>query len=143
MFTRNILLILILCLCGTVSATDLTLTLTNIRSTQGKIYVFVYNYENQYPMTPYKHYVFDKSPDGTGAMQVALDGLPYGKYSIAVLDDENSNEKLDRWLGIPREGYGFSNKARTRFLDLPEFSDLMLEFNHDSQRCTIEMKYLL
>ena len=35
--------------------------------------------------------------------------LPYGTYAISVLDDENNNAEMDRTLGMPREGYGFSN----------------------------------
>lgn len=36
--------------------------------------------------------------------------LPPGKYAVAVLHDENENQKMDRnWLGIPKEGFGFAN----------------------------------
>lgn len=42
--------------------------------------------------------------------------LPPGRYAIAVIHDENENEKLDRnFLGIPREGFGFANNPRVTF----------------------------
>lgn len=39
-------------------------------------------------------------------------GLPAGKYAIAVYQDVDSDNKLDRWFGlIPKEPYGFSNNV--------------------------------
>lgn len=39
-------------------------------------------------------------------------GLPAGQYAIAVYQDIDSNNKLDRWFGlIPKEPYGFSNNV--------------------------------
>jgi uncharacterized protein (DUF2141 family) len=39
-----------------------------------------------------------------------FEGIPPGTYSLAVVQDENMNGKLDtNWLGIPKEGYGFAN----------------------------------
>jgi len=45
-----------------------------------------------------------------------------GTYALAVIHDENMNGKLDaNGLGIPTEGYGFSNDA-TASLGTPPFS---------------------
>lgn len=42
-----------------------------------------------------------------------FEGVPSGTYALVVLHDENMNGKLDtNWLGIPKEGYGFSNDAK-------------------------------
>ena len=41
-----------------------------------------------------------------------IHGLPAGKYAIAVFQDSDSDNTLDRWLGlIPKEPYGFSNNV--------------------------------
>jgi uncharacterized protein (DUF2141 family) len=38
--------------------------------------------------------------------------LPAGKYAVAVFQDIDNNNKLDRWLGLlPKEPYGFSNNV--------------------------------
>lgn len=43
---------------------------------------------------------------------VELHGLPAGEYAIAIIQDLNQNQKLDRKLGIlPKEPYGFSNNT--------------------------------
>ena len=39
--------------------------------------------------------------------------LPAGKYAVQVMHDENDNGKLDaNFMGIPIEGYGFSNNPQ-------------------------------
>lgn len=50
--------------------------------------------------------------------EVALhfEDLPFGTYAVAVIHDLNGNRKVDtNLLGIPKEGYGFSNNARSLF----------------------------
>ena len=47
---------------------------------------------------------------------ISIDSLEYGNYAIKVFHDENSNGELDsNILGIPTEGYGFSNNASSWF----------------------------
>jgi uncharacterized protein (DUF2141 family) len=47
--------------------------------------------------------------------------LPPGRYGVAVMHDENENQKLDRnFLGIPKEGFGFANNPRV-LLSAPSF----------------------
>ena len=42
-----------------------------------------------------------------------FEDIPPGTYALAVIHDENMNGKLDtNWLGIPKEGYGFSNDVK-------------------------------
>jgi uncharacterized protein (DUF2141 family) len=39
-----------------------------------------------------------------------------GTYAVVLFHDENSDGKFKRnWLGLPKEGYGFSNDAPTRW----------------------------
>src|SRR3712207_8137084 len=42
------------------------------------------------------------------AGRIRLTGLAPGAWALAVIHDENGNGRLDRLLGIPREGFGFS-----------------------------------
>jgi uncharacterized protein (DUF2141 family) len=51
-----------------------------------------------------------------GRAAVRFDGLRPGVYAVAVLHDENENSKMDfNFLGMPLEGYGFSNDASAPF----------------------------
>jgi len=42
-----------------------------------------------------------------------FEDIPPGTYALVVIHDENMNGKLDtNWVGIPKEGYGFSNDVK-------------------------------
>jgi len=64
-----------------------------------------------------------------------------GTYALAVIHDENLNGKLDvNWLGIPSEGYGFSNDARAA-LGAPSFSAASFAYDGRSLALTISLNY--
>ena len=59
----------------------------------------------------------------SGTMQIVFKDIPPGEYAISVIHDANSNGKLDKnFLGIPREGFGFSNDAMGSF-GPPEYTE--------------------
>ncbi len=49
------------------------------------------------------------------ARTIHFEGLPSGTYAIALVHDENSNNKMDTTFGIPREGFGFSRNPAIHF----------------------------
>jgi uncharacterized protein (DUF2141 family) len=54
--------------------------------------------------------------------------VPYGNYAIVAFQDENRDGEFNQnWLGMPKEGFGFSDNPST--LRKPVFSDA--EFNVD------------
>ena len=60
-----------------------------------------------------------------------FEDIPPGTYALAVIHDENMNGKLDtNFLGIPKEGYGFSNDAKA-LLGAPSFT--AASFPYDGQ----------
>jgi len=66
-----------------------------------------------------------------------FEDIPPGTYAMAVVHDENMNGKLDtNWLGIPTEGYGFSNDAKG-ILGAPSFS--AASFTYDGQNLDLTM----
>lgn len=49
----------------------------------------------------------------TGSIELEFEGLIPGDYAIRLMHDENGNGKLDQNLiGMPTEGYGYSNNPR-------------------------------
>ena len=120
----------------------LNINLSNIRNADGYIYIFIYQYENQYPYSPYKYYKVAKSKLNNGCLIAKIANLDYNStYAISLIDDENNNEDLDRWLGIPHEGYGFSNNIKP-FLSLPEFEDLTFSFKQN-KTMNVKVQYVL
>ena len=64
-----------------------------------------------------------------------------GVYAIAVYHDEDASRKLNRTgLGLPSEGYGFSNNPAT-LAGLPAFRSVRLNMPKAGLTTHIKMKY--
>ncbi|MEM6799777.1 MAG: alpha/beta fold hydrolase [Bacteroidota bacterium] len=51
-----------------------------------------------------------------GTASLLLTEVEAGEYTLTYFHDENENGKFDRnFMGIPKEGYGFSNNAEGKF----------------------------
>ncbi len=67
--------------------------------------------------------------------------IPPGTYAMVVIHDENMNGKLDtNALGIPKEGYGFSNNAK-KWLGTPSFSDASFSYDGQNVDLTMSLNY--
>jgi len=64
-----------------------------------------------------------------------------GDYAVAVYHDENDDHDFNRSLiGLPTEGYGFTNDAPT-VIGLPSFGDARLTVPPGETRTTIHLRY--
>jgi uncharacterized protein (DUF2141 family) len=99
-----------------VNAGELTVTVSDIRAAKGSLLVSVVNTEaawngEEKPLAADKVVVADKVKPGEPV--VFKFNLPAGSYAVQVMHDENDNGKLDsNFMGIPIEGYGFSNNPQ-------------------------------
>lgn len=70
-----------------------------------------------------------------------FEDIPPGTYALAVIHDENMNGKLDtNWVGVPTEGYGFSNDAKA-LLGAPSFSAASFPYDGQNLDMTISLRY--
>jgi len=70
-----------------------------------------------------------------------FEDIPPGTYAMVVIHDENMNGKLDtNALGIPKEGYGFSNNAK-KWLGTPSFSDASFSYDGQNVDLTMSLNY--
>lgn len=70
-----------------------------------------------------------------------FEDIPPGTYAMAVIHDEDMNGKLDaNWLGVPTEGYGFSNDA-TGVLGPPPFSAASFKYDGQNVDLTMSLHY--
>jgi uncharacterized protein (DUF2141 family) len=71
-----------------------------------------------------------------------FEGLTPGNYAVSLFHDRNGNGKLDKnFLGIPREGYGFSNDEFNWYGAAPDFSKASVELEQDETlELTIDVK---
>lgn len=74
--------------------------------------------------------------------QIRFTGFVPGGYALTLFHDENSNERLDTLLGIPKEGFGFSRNPVVRF-GAPRFDNVRIELAPGFTRATVRMQYIL
>jgi uncharacterized protein (DUF2141 family) len=69
---------------------------------------------------------------------VVINDLKPGKYAFKYFHDENNDEKLNtNFMGIPKEGYGFSNNAKGSF-GPPSFDKTVFEITKsDTMHCKV------
>lgn len=93
----------------------INITVTGIREIVGKINVALYNSSSSFnnPGQAYRQLFI---PVNSTIMTMKFDSIPPGEYAFALFHDENDNQVLDQnFLGIPREGFAFSNNAMGTF----------------------------
>ncbi|WP_051209908.1 DUF2141 domain-containing protein [Gelidibacter mesophilus] len=100
----------------------LTINITNIESIKGKVVIGVYSSGKNFLKdgAEVKNYTF--KVDGK-SKQIVITDLPKGDYAISMYHDENSDDECNlNFLGIPKEGYGFSNNIKPKF-SAPTYED--------------------
>ncbi len=71
----------------------------------------------------------------------AFAGINPGVYAIVLFHDENGDGKFNRnWIGLPEEGYGFSNNARV-YLRPPSFSAASFSFSGGVFDTEVKVRY--
>jgi len=70
-----------------------------------------------------------------------FNGLPQGTYAMTALHDENANGELDTFLGIPREGFAFSNNPRVGF-GPPRFDRVRFSIGPARALVRLQFKYI-
>lgn len=94
---------------GLLAQLSLTIEINNLRNNNGQVHLELSN-ENE-------EQVFGVTKNiSNNKCVIVFENLIPGKYAFKFFHDENKNDKLDtNWLGIPREGFGFSNNPTMTF----------------------------
>jgi uncharacterized protein (DUF2141 family) len=95
---------------------DVEITVKNIKTNKGKIMIGFFKDNLSFEQEkPFKRVPCPKQSVSNGILKVKTQLEP-GIYGASLLDDENDNGKMDyNVLGIPKEGFGFSNYYHTGF----------------------------
>ena len=142
---RKIILVetlLLLFFTGTaVTGQNVEVKITGIRSAKGQIAIGIFLDDETFQKE--KQYLskkFEKSTLVKGEMNVRF-SLEPGTYGLSLLDDENSDGKMKyNFLGIPKEGFGFSDYYHTGF-KMPKFKSFSFSIDKDQvKRITVRMR---
>jgi uncharacterized protein (DUF2141 family) len=120
---------------------ELIVELTGLRSTEGKILASIYDDPKTFPklrgMKEQK--ILSEIPGEK--MVIRFHHLTPGDYAIAIMHDENGDEKMNfNLLGFPKEGYCFSNNVKPKYRR-PSFGEAKVRVENGSEHIHIRMKY--
>lgn len=132
-------------------AGGLKLTISGVRSDKGAVMVGLYDSEAKFDKAIGRAAKAGRLVDKDrliGATMRARPGdqgigfdLPPGRYGVIVFHDENDDGRLDKnMLGMPTEGYGFSNNA-TGFFSAPSFDDAAITVGSGVTHTVISLDY--
>jgi uncharacterized protein (DUF2141 family) len=125
-------------LAGGAGAAELEVTLEQVGTGSGYVLVAVCT-----PETFLRHgcpYT-GRAPAVSGEAQVVVRGIEPGVYAVQAFHDENGNLDLDRnFLGMPKEGMGFSNDAPMRF-GPPRFEDAAIAIGARGAATRLRLRY--
>jgi uncharacterized protein (DUF2141 family) len=118
----------------------LSVRLTDLRNTRGRVAVALFDSSERFP--DQKGALRGKLATIEGSRAyVRFEGLKPGTYAVAVLHDENANDKMDfNLVGMPLEGFGFSNDA-TVWFGPPSYSSAAFRLLAGGGQIRIKVRY--
>lgn len=126
---------------GPASSTWLNLSAEQVNKSAGQIVLTLYPDDPARFLKPNGSLYLVKVPAKAGVTQACLFVPGPGVYGLALYHDANGNEKIDRnALGIPKEGFGFSNNPRILF-SAPKLKSVRLVINSPGGSTRIRMRY--
>jgi uncharacterized protein (DUF2141 family) len=124
------------------SESTLTIAISGCRNDKGLVIVALFNAssENAFPKKE-ASYREARAKIAGGTAVIRFSDLPRGLYALSALHDEDGNGDMNTgFLGIPSEGYAFSNNPRLR-MGPPKFKEACFAVDRDVQECALSMKY--
>ena len=120
---------------------DLEIRITNLRNTKGKISVNLFNAADGFPEDPMKSFGWKTVKIVPDTVVIVFEDLPYGNYAVSMMHDENSNGKMEKnFLGVPQEGFAFSNNYAPKF-SAPSFSEALIMLKQPKLKTDLKMLY--
>ncbi|MCC6411260.1 MAG: DUF2141 domain-containing protein [Saprospiraceae bacterium] len=118
---------------------DLLVTIPNIKGKQGNIVIGVYNDREKFPKVGMQ-YREVRFPASTAGSTFRIEDLNPGTYALGIYHDTNTDGICNtNFLGVPREGYGFSNNIKP-VLKAPSFEECKIKLTGD-MKLTVQLIY--
>lgn len=117
----------------------LTIIVPKFNPVQGELQVSLFNTAGSFLVEGKEFRIYRFKVDEV-ADKFVINDLPKGDYSMVIYHDKNNNGEMDRsFLGIPKEGYAFSNNFKPK-LTGPKFEDCCIHLNAD-MAVSLELMY--
>ena len=118
---------------------NLTIKMEEVQSDKGFVSYILFKGPKGFPDD--EKTAFKKGSMDAKMKSFELKNIPEGEYAMTFIHDENGNGKLDTRLGLPSEGFGFSNNPLI-FFGPPSFERTLFKIENSNKSIVIKMKYL-
>ena len=126
---------------GPASATWLHVIVTGVRNAKGQIAITLYADDPGRFLVKHGSMYVGRTPTVAGTTESCIYVPHPGVYVLAVYHDEDGDGKFGRTgIGLPAEGYGFSNNPNTLF-GLPSFQSVRLNVTGSGLTSHIQLTY--
>lgn len=118
----------------------LQLQIENIQEKKGAIKVAIFNSEETFLIDDAVYLINSTPVNQNNSVTIHFSEMPYGTYTAAIFHDVNDNEELDKNIfGVPKEPYGFSNNARSKW-GAPKYEAAKFHLNQAELLMKIDVK---
>ncbi len=137
---RFILILCILLVQQVAKAGTLKIDVTGLKNDKGFVQLVIYNNAKNFPKDGKYYKLYKLKITGKKSI-LTVKNMPPGTYAIALMHDENSNKKMDKnMVGIPKEGFGFSNNPRVVFKE-PTYNECKFDIGGNGKAVSIKLIY--
>lgn len=121
---------------------EVEVQIQNLRNTNGVVRLCLSRNPAHFPNCDRDPAAVSRSVPARGAGTIRFTGLAAGTWALGVIHDENNNGRLDTFMAIPREGFGFSRNPRLR-MGPPRYDDVRFPIAQGRTTLIVRMTYLL
>jgi uncharacterized protein (DUF2141 family) len=127
---------------ATTPSATLDVTLTGLRSTKGNVLICLTANPKFFPDCGKDPRAMKQSVTAAKAGTMQFANVTPGTYALALVHDENANNKMDVAVFLPKEGFAFSRNPAVVF-GPPSFKAAQFSIGADDSTQRVTMKYML
>lgn len=121
---------------------NLTVQVSNLRSQKGQLCIKLFSSSQGFPEGSESGVKRQCSKITDNPMTFTFNNLTSGNYAVAVFHDSNGDGKLNRnSLGMPTEGYGFSNNPAYSRTGPPKYGEAVFLLVGANTNVQIRLRY--
>lgn len=120
----------------------LDVSVSGLRSMKGNVLVCVTANPRYFPNCSKDPKSHRARVAASNADSVKFNDMAQGTYAIALLHDENANDKMDMAIFLPKEGFGFSRNPAI-VTGPPKFNSAAFSMDRADAKQMVKMKYML
>lgn len=116
----------------------------NIRNSKGRISIGVFKDASSFEKEKaHKIILVSKKDMINNTLKTTIE-IESGVYGLSILDDENSDAKMEyNMVGMPKEGFGFSNYYHSGFTK-PNYKQFLVNINpSEKSPIVFQLRYIL